>query len=105
MEISCDQAKKTLHLSQEVYTKKMLIHFNSKSYHDVSSPMKHTSLNFVKATKASDHITIKWYAPAIKSLIWLMTTMRSDIVFAVVYFSQFSTNSTADHISDVKWIF
>ena len=31
--------------------------------------------------------------------------MRPDIVFAVVYFSQFSTNPTADHISDVKWIF
>ena len=34
-----------------------------------------------------------------------MTTIRPDIVFAVVYFSQFNTNSTVNHISDVKQIF
>ena len=80
----------------------MLIYFNLKNCHAVSTLMKYTSLNFIKAIKAPDHITIEWYTLVIKSLIWLMITMRSDIIFAVVYFSQFSTNSTADHISDVK---
>ena len=83
----------------------MLIHFNLENCHAVSTPMEHTSLSFVKTTEALNHTTIEWYAPAIESLIWLMITMRPDIVFAVVYFSQFSTNSTADHISGVKWIF
>ena len=69
MKISCDQAKKTLHLSQEVYTKKILIYFDLKSCHAVSTSMKHTSLSFVKATEASDYTTIKWYGPAIGSLI------------------------------------
>ena len=80
----------------------MLIYFNLKSCHAVSTLIECTSLSFVKVIKTSNHTTIKWYVPAIESLIWLMTTTRSDIVFVVVYFSQFSTNSTADHIFDVK---
>ena len=83
----------------------MLIHFGLEGCCAVSTPMECTSLSFVKATGAPDHTTIEWYAPAIGSLIWLMTTTRPDIVFAVVYFSQFSTNPTADHVSGVKRIF
>ena len=67
--------------------------------------MEKSSSSLMKGIGAPDHTLIEWYTPAISSLIWLMMTTRPDIAFTVVFFSQFTTNPTSEHVSGVKRIF
>ena len=105
MKVTRNRVNKTLHLSQAAYTKKMLIKFSMQDCRVVSTPMERSLLSLIKGIGPPDNNIIDWYAPAIGSLIWLMTTMRPDISYLVVFFSQFTTNPTPDHISGVKRIF
>ena len=67
--------------------------------------MKKSLSSLTKEIRAPNHTLIEWYALAIDSLIWLITTTRPDIVFTVVFLSQFTTNPTSEHVSEVKHIF
>ena len=105
MEVTCNRINRTLNLKQASYTKKMLIKFGMEDCQTVSTPMGKSWSSLTKGIGAPNHTLIEWYAPAIGSLIWLMTTTRPDIAFTVVFFSQFTTNPTSEHVSGVKRIF
>ena len=105
MKVIQNQVNKTLCLSQTVYTKKMLIKFSMQDCHVILTSMKCSSSSLIKGIESSDNDIIDWYTSAIESLIWLMMTMRPDISYLIIFFSQFITNSTLDHVSEVKRIF
>lgn len=69
MKVMWNLIKKTLSLSQAVYTKKMLIKYNMKNCCVISMSMKQILSNFTKSTEASDNNIIDWYALTIESLI------------------------------------
>ena len=105
MKVTHNRINRMLNLKQTFYIKKMLIKFRMKDCQKISTSMKKSSSSLTKEIEAPDHTLIEWYTLAISSLIWLMMTTRSDIVFTVVFFSQFTTNLISEHVSEMKCIF
>ena len=105
MKVTYNKINRTLNLKQTFYTKKLLIKFEMKDCWKVSTPMEKSISSLMKEIKAPNHTLIEWYTSAISSLIWLMMTSRPDIIFAVVFFSQFTMNPTSEHVSEIKYTF
>ena len=62
----------------------------------MSTSMK-PDLYLQKSTDQASKEDIWWYQLAIESLMYAMTQMRSDIVYAVFSLSQFAHNSNELH--------
>ena len=63
------------------------------------------SNSILSLTKQADENIIYWYEISIDSLMYVMMTTRSDIVFALSVTSRYCSNSNQTHVALITWIF
>ena len=109
MEISRDRVKRTVHLTQKQYLKRILQRFNIDSKtKPVSTPMasyfKLSALQSPKTDEERDYIKNVPYASVVGSLMYAMVCTQPDISQAVSLVSRYMHNPGKVHWHAVKWI-
>lgn len=91
-------------LLQKIYLKKMILNFEFRDSKAVIISMK-LRLHLISTLKTALSHCIKQYQSAINFLMYVMTQMRSDIVYVMSILSQFFYNSDKTHWKFLKKIF
>ena len=55
--------------------------------------------------KQADENIIYWYEISIDSLMYVMMTTKSNIIFALLMTSQYCSNLNQTHVALITWIF
>jgi hypothetical protein len=106
MKIRCDKERRTLTLLQTIYLKTVLEKFDMQDCVSVIISIKASISNSILLSmKQADEDIIYWYEISIDSLMYVMMTTRSDIVFALSVTSQYCSNSNQTHVALITWIF
>ena len=106
MKIRRDRKRRTLTLLQTIYLKTVLEKFDMRDCASVATSMKALISNSILlSTKQADEDIIYWYEILIDSLMYVMMTTRSDIVFALSVTSRYCSNSNQTHVALIRWIF
>jgi len=97
-----DRAAKTLTLSNPGRTVTMLEAFGMET----STPSKAPMVSGVQLTKTGEDLLPEgnWYAELVGSLLYLSTTTRRNIVFAVGVLSPFMSRPEQDHMRAAKGV-
>ena len=107
IQIARDRLKKTIHISQENYIKRLLEKFglsNCKTRVVPADPFSRLSKGFDSDVSTCPTL-MEPFREAVGSLIYAVTCTRPDIAFAVSQVSQFSSSPTQAHWEAVKRIF
>ncbi len=77
-----------------------------QDYVSITTLMKALIFNSILlSTKQADEDIIYWYEISIDSLMYVMMTTRSDIIFALSMTSRYCSNSNQAHVTLIIWIF
>ncbi len=71
----------------------------------VTSMKASISNSILSSTKQADEDIIYWYEISIDSLMYVMMTTKSNIVFALSVTSQYCSNLNQTHVTLITWIF
>ena len=104
-QISKISPTKNIHLSQSGYINKILDIFELKdlSLKDILMESK-LQLIKAKASKKSSNKLKKWYQAVIRSLVWVFTQIKPDIVYSISMLGQFAANPTKSHYTKTKHV-
>ncbi len=106
MKIQRDRERRTLILLQIIYLETVLKKFGMRNCVSVATSMKALISNSIlSSTKQADEDIIYWYEISIDSLMYVMMTTKSDIVFALSVTSRYCSNSNQAHVALITWIF
>jgi len=98
-----DEVSGDVWIGQSVYVGKVLERFGMQEAKSVATPVD-TSTKLVKATEDDEVFDRAVYQSAVGSLLYLSTSTRPDIAFAVGNVARFSANPTKRHWTGVKRI-
>ncbi len=112
MQVTRDQKKRQLTLSQPGYTRKVLERFGMTDCHPVATPMEPGAIKVldraykeVKDSPVDSRADKTWYQEAIGSLMHLMVSTRPDIAYAVGRLSRYCQNPMEVHWKAAKRVF
>lgn len=107
LKITCDFLAGKIFLSQALYVEKILECFGMQQGKGVDTPMvkQHTLVHASKDYQADNSTKKTWYYQVVGFLMYAMTEIPFDIVYAVFTVSQFASNFTSEHVAAVKKIF
>ena len=100
MRIQHDRINRLIFLDQSEYTKEILKEFNMQNAASIATPMVKDQ-SWIGGEALSDSKK-KLYQKIIGSLLYLMNATRSDICFATIRLSQFTSSPTETHWAGVK---
>ena len=98
-----DKVSGDVWIGQPAYVRKVLERFGMQDAKSVATPVD-TSSKLVKATEDDVLVDQSIYQSAVGSLLYLSTSTRPDIAFAVSNVAKFSANPTTRHWTGVKRI-
>ena len=108
IQIARDRLRKTIHVSQENYIKRLLEKFGLSDYSTrvvPADPFTRLSKDLGRDSSTCQTPLLEPFREAVGSLIYAVTCTRTDIAFAVSQVSQFSSSPTKAHWDAVKRIF
>ena len=109
IEICCDRAGVTVHLSQRTYIDSILRHYGFKDAKPVSTPFDtQVQLTLEQAPADVAEFAVMHDVPyheAVGTLNWVALATRPDIAFAVLTVARFSVNPGMAHWNAVKCVF
>lgn len=98
-----DKVSGDVWIGQPAYVRKVLERFGMQDAKSVATPVD-TSSKLVKTTEDDVLVDRSIYQSAVGSLLYLSTSTRPDIAFAVSNVAKFSANPTTRHWTGVKRI-
>ena len=108
IQIARDRLRKTIHVSQENYIKRLLEKFGLSDCSTrvvPADPFTRLSKDLGRDSSTCQTPLLEPFREAVGSLIYAVTCTRLDIAFAVSQVSQFSSSPTKAHWDAVKRIF
>ncbi len=103
MKIIINSDRDQLVLTQSIYLKKILKHFEMNEFKLVSIFMKSEVINsLMSATNETDNVTVKWYQKLIESLMWSAMHTRFDLAYSVRVLNRYAHNLSLTHCALVK---
>lgn len=101
IEICCNREKGMLMLFQIAYLKMVLKRFSMAKYNSSITPINSSLTNTIMPSFLDYQATSKtlfWYLSAIRSLMYAMTMIQPDIVFALSIISSYCNNPNFTHV-------
>ena len=103
MKITKNREKRELFLTQKKYTSEILARFNIIDEKPIYSPTVQ-EIRFEKNSEQTSANDIKKYQQEIGSLMYLMTSIRFDLIFSIDNCARYMSYSNAKHFKVVKRI-
>ena len=103
MKIIKNREKHELFLTQKKYTSEILVRFNITNEKSIYSSTVQ-KIRFKKNSKQTNETSIKKYQQEIDSLIYLMISIKFDLIFFVDNCARFINNFNAKHFKAAKRI-
>ena len=99
--IGIDQTKEHITIRQSKYVRDILHIFGYENAHAVSNPME-VNAHLITASTSNDMTTEIPYREAIRMLMYLVTSARPDLIFALGQLSRFVAHPSSKHIGTLK---